>query len=303
MKKQNSPESRNNSIQIKASYIGVMLAVRLYYSGLTLFLSFFLFLFSFQFLAISFSSNFLANLVLPMAIILAILVMLPLLFSGRILKRQCNKWDYSRFHTVERFAKILSILSMSCIGAFSLIGLSDFYYLLPIWSPFLTLGLVVLLIYALIFSSVFSLVGRGVLSFKLFLKEFEKKSDYADFGKLFRGAKRISKIARRYNMRVSPYDLTLGLNISFLDDKKGTRKDFNDLTEWIENPTNKENFDKFRKLIKKFSMIAEKSAKMGIKERSHWSFERMATFFEAIATPVIVAVFVYVVPKILEMLD
>jgi len=157
-------------------------------------------------------------------------------------------------------------------------------------------------LYSSVLGSFFSIIGEGVLSFKAFLKDFKKKPDYADFGKIALGAKKISKIAQYYNIQVSPHSLALGMTISFLEKEEATRKDFNDLIEWIENSTKKENFKKFRKLVKKYNSITEKSAKEGIKERYGWTLERIAPHLGAIVTPVAVATIVYVVPELLELL-
>lgn len=222
------------------------------------------------------------------------------MFIERILKRLCKRWGYSHFRFVQNFSFAL-FFGILCYITVVVIS-AQFYKQMPLWTIFLTLGLVVILFYASVLGDFFDIIGEGVLSFKAFLKDFKKNRDDANFGKLFLGAKKISKIAKYYNMQVSPHSLGLGMTISFLEKEEATRKDFNDLIEWIENSTKKENFKKFRKLVKKYNSIAEKSAKEGIKERYGWTLERIAPYLGAIVTPIAVATIVYVVPELLELL-
>jgi hypothetical protein len=234
-----------------------------------------------------------------LALITGILLSLPVAFSERILKRFCNRWSYRRFHWVQQFARITFLLSTLYMVGFMLVA---HFYAFPFWTSLLYFGFLLILSYVTPFTGFFNLLGVAVLSFRLFLKEYEKKIEDADFGKLLLGANKISKIAQAYNMQVSPHQLALGMTISFLEKEEATRKDFNDLIEWIENPTKTDNFKKFHKLVKKYNSIAEKSAKEGIKERYRWTFERIVPFLGAIIIPIAVAIIVTVVPKILEML-
>lgn len=252
-------------------------------------------------LAAEFSISLLTTLALPLAIVTAVFPSLPLGFSEQILKRRCDRWGYSRFHVVQRVANVVALLSTLCLAGFFLAW--TLYEALPLWFVCFALVVVVVTLYSISFSGFYNLLGVAVLSFKLFLKEFDKKSDQADFGKLATAAKKISKIAEFYNMRVYPHQLSLGMTLAFLDDNEATRKDFDALIEWIENSTKQENFKMFRKLVKKYNSIAQKSAKEGIKEKHHWTFERIVRVVEVVVIPLSIVIIVYVVPKILEMLD
>lgn len=179
--------------------------------------------------------------------------------------------------------------------------MDQFYTLtLPLWSSFLILGLMVGMFYGIAFMDFLNLTGEAVLSFKLFLEEFERKTDHADFGKLVLGAKKINELAKAYNIQVSPHKLARGMTISFLKNRKATRKEIDDLIEWIENSTKQENFKKFCKVVKKYTSIAERSSEEGIKEKAHWTFERTVEICKVIVIPIAVAFIIYIVPKILE---
>lgn len=186
-----------------------------------------------------------------------------------------------------------------------LIGLvfgGKFYGNLPIWSPFLFFGLLAIMFYTMPFWDFFSLTGVSVLCFKLFLKDFQSESDNTNFRRLLLGARKVTRIAKAYNMRIPPCTLATGMTISFLENRKTIRKELSNLIEWIENPTNQENFKKFHKLVKKYNSIAEKASEEGIEEISSWTFEKAIEVCKAIVIPVAVAMIVIIVPKILEIL-
>jgi hypothetical protein len=201
---------------------------------------------------------------------------------------------------MRNFAKLLSFVSLAVLIVLILVG--RFYEPLPELLPFLSFGLLAIMCYLMPFWSFFNLTGVGVLSFKLFLKDFESKSDDADFGRLFLGAKKVTQIAEAYNMRISSHTLAIGMTISFLENRKATRKEFFDLITWIEKSTNQENFKKFRKLVKKYNSVAEKASKEGIKEKAYWTFEKAIEICKVIIIPIAIAMIYIVVPKILEIL-
>lgn len=298
---QNTAENRKGgTIQVKKSYIYIPLVFRVVFAITVFSVLDLVFLILYLLLGAEFSSPFLLTLALPLSVVTAVLPSLPVAFSDRILKRLSDKWGYSRFYWVQQFALMASLLSFLGMVVFFLA--SQFYEPPPLWSFFLYLGLLPALTYATPFLNFFSLRGVAVLSFKVFLKEFEKKPDEANFGKLATATKKISKIAELYNMHVSPNQLALALTTSFLEDNEETRKDFDVLIEWIENSTKQENFKRFRKLVKKYDSFAQKITKEGITEKYHWTFERTVKFIEAIVIPLAVIIIVNVVPKILEML-
>jgi len=175
------------------------------------------------------------------------------------------------------------------------------YGQLPSWTGFLVLVLMLIMITAGMLVDFYNLIGGAVLCFETFLVEFDKKADDADFVKLLRGAKKVAKLAKYYNMEISPYSFSLGMTVSFLEDREQTKKDFKDLTDWIEDSANTDNFKKFRKLISKYNSVAEKSMKDGIKEKHHWSFESFISLSSAIAVPFAIAIIAIVVPKLVEM--
>ena len=286
---------------MKPSYIYVPLFARIIFGVLAFLLLSMLFIFFYVFLAEALTISSLYVFVLPLSVATALPFSLILVLIERILKRLCKRWDYSHFRFVELFFWTLFV-GIMCYFVGILI-LNQFVKEMPLWVIILNLILLVIVLYTPPLLNFFDTVGIGVLYFKTFLRDFKKKSDDADFGKLVLGAKKISKIAQYYNMQISPYSLALGMTISFLEKEEATRKDFNDLIEWIENSTKKENFKKFRKLVKKYNSIAEKSAKEGIKERYGWTAERIAPYLGAIVTPIVVATIIHVVPKLLEILD
>ena len=75
-------------------------------------------------------------------------------------------------------------------------------------------------------------------------------------------------------MEVSPYALSLGMTISFLEDEGITRIQINDLIKWIEAPAKTENFKKFKKIVKNYSYIAELSTMEGISQKHYWYLEK-----------------------------
>lgn len=158
-----------------------------------------------------------------------------------------------------------------------------------------------MMLFATLLTDFMDLVGHGVLCFREFLWEFEEKKEDANFEKLFVASKTMSMIAKCYNMQISPYSSSLGMTLSFLENKYATRKEFEDLIAWIEVPTDIENFERFRYLVQKYNDVAENSAKEGIAEKHHWTFERFIALFGNIVIPLAIAVIVVVLPKLLEM--
>lgn len=189
------------------------------------------------------------------------------------------------------------------VALIGLVLVGRFYGPLPEWSPFLSFGLLAIMLYPIPFWDFFNLTGVGILCFKLFLKDFESKSDNANFGRLFLGAKKVAQIAKAYNIQISSHMLTVGMTISFLENRKATRKEFLDLITWIKKPTNQENFKKFRKLIKKYNSVAKKASKEGIKEIPYWTFEKVVEICKVIIIPIAVTIIYIIVPKILEVLS
>jgi len=240
----------------------------------------------------------LATIALPLAIVTALPPSLAILFLERILKRLCKTWKYSRFRFVQRFFRTLAFETIAyCVGFFIV---NWKYGPLPSWTSFLTLALLGVLLVSVVLMDFYNYIGEGVLSLLTFVEEFKSEPDNADFGKLLFCAKRISKIAKLYNMEISPYSLSLGMTVSFIENNEVTQKDFGDMVEWIQCSTNEENFKKFRKLVKKFNSIAKKSSKDGIMEKHHWSFETMITLLSVVVIPIAVAIIAIIVPKLLE---
>jgi hypothetical protein len=171
---------------------------------------------------------------------------------------------------------------------------------LPWWTLILTLAFLGILLMSMILADFFNDIGKSVLSLLTFVEDFKRESDNADFGKLLFGAKRINNIAKFYNMEISPYLLSLGMTVSFIENNEVTQKDVGDLIEWIECPTNKENYKKFRRLVKKLYSIAKKTSKDGITEKHHWSFESMVTLLSAVVIPMAISIIAIIVPRLVE---
>lgn len=291
---------KESTIQVKPSYISVSALIRISYGITASFLLFFLFLIFYLVLAFHFSIPYPLTIAFSSAIVTALLLSLPIARSEVILKKLCNKWGYSRFHIIDQSARMLFLLSMA--GAILLVGVGRFYTPLPTWSYFLLGGLIIVGLYAMPFSNFLNLTGEGVLSLKSFLREFERNTEFADFGRLIIASKKISRIAQVYNMQISPHKFACGMTISLLEKKEATRKKIDDLIEWIENPTRKDNFKKFRKLVGNFSSVAEKSARRGIKEKTGWSFERIIEVCRVIVMPFALIIIAYMFPKMWEAL-
>lgn len=162
------------------------------------------------------------------------------------------------------------------------------------------MALLGVLLASVVMADFFSVVGDAVLSLLSFTEDFKTEFERADFSKLLFGAKRISEIAKAYNLNVSPYSLSLGMTISFAEKNEETRKNFEELIEWIENPTKEENFKKFRKLVRKFNSVAKKSCRDGITEKHHWSFESEIALLSAVVIPIAITIIAIVVPKLIE---
>lgn len=217
------------------------------------------------------------------------------------MKKRCNSWSYSDFINLRKLAKAITFISIFILAS---VFLSSFFYgTLPTWSLFLSLGCLSLFCYSIIFSDFFSLLGITALRLKSVLRDFGKISDEVLFQKLLLGAKGISEIAELYNMQISAYTLGLGLSISIVENKEKTKEDIEKLVEWIENPREKQLFSEFRRIIKENSIIAEKAAKEGIKEKTHWTFERAIEICKVLIVPISIPIIVYIIaPKILEVI-
>jgi hypothetical protein len=149
----------------------------------------------------------------------------------------------------------------------------------------------------------FSYLGEGILSIMAFEEDFKNEPSKADFGKILFAAKKASQIAKSYNLEVSPYALSLGMTLSFIENSEMTQKDFGDLMGWMQDPTTEANFKRFRKLVKKFNSVVKKSSKDGLTEKHHWSFESKIELLGAAVIPFAVTILAIVLPKLIELLS
>lgn len=291
-------KKRYDSIQVKPSYIHVSVPLRILYTIPFFFLTWVFFLALYSYLGEEYKIAWLTSIALPFAVISASLPSLALLLSDWILRRLCKKWKYSRFSFIQRLFRCLIFETMAYFAGY--LYLSWQYGQLPLWTSFITLALLGVLLASVVMADFFSEVGDGVLSLLTFTEDFKTESERADFSKLLLGAKRISEIAKSYNLNVSPYSLSLGMSISFAEKNEETQKDVGELIEWIQSPTKEENFKKFRKLVRKFNSIAKESSKEGITEKHHWSFESKIALLSAVVIPIAITIIAIVVPKLIE---
>jgi len=290
-------KQENDIIRVKKSYIYIPLPLVLAYWLLELFFLWFLFLTFYLYLGQKLKIPLVFTLTsweFILATISSFILSLPTLFLTKLLKRFTKKWKYAHFAFMQQFARTLTFL----IGCYWI----GFYMIvifwsapLPLWSMFLTFLLLVMFCYIIPLIGFFSITGQGVLSLRLFMREFSRNPDNADFGRLTRGLKKISNITTDYNMKISPYKLSLAITVSLIEKKVETLKDIEQLIGWLENPTDPTNFTEFRKLNKKYNDIAKQCSKEGITQKSHLTIEEFLKVFGILIIPILVSV-----PKILE---
>jgi len=208
---------------------------------------------------------------------------------------------YSRFRFLQRLFRTLIFETIAYFIAF--FYFSWLYGPLPLWTSFLTLALLGVLLVSIILSDMFSYLGEGILSIMAFEEDFKNEPSKADFGKILFAAKKASQIAKSYNLEVSPYALSLGMTLSFIENSEMTQKDFGDLMGWMQDPTTEANFKRFRKLVKKFNSVVKKSSKDGLTEKHHWSFESKIELLGAAVIPFAVTILAIVLPKLIELLS
>lgn len=273
---------------------------KIIYVAITFGLCYVFFWLLFLVIAAYFSNPTLFTISTYISLVISVILTIPLALAERLLKKRCSSWEYSDFCRLRKIAMILTFISVFGLAAFFVSSL--FYEILPLWSLFLFLGFLLMITYSVLFWDFFSLLGITALRLKSFLRDYEKISDETDFQKLLSGAKGISAIAELYNMRIAVYNLALGLSISIVENKEKTKDDINKLIDWIENPTKKQLFSEFRRIVKENSESAENLAKEGIKEKTHWTFERAIEIYRVIVVPITVSIIAYIIaPRILEM--
>lgn len=286
---------------MKPSYIEITLSLRLIL-GIPLFLiSWLLFLLLYVYLVVEYQISWLGEVIIPLSIVTAIMPSLAFILSERILKRLSKTWMYSRFLFLQHLFGTLTFETIAYFIAF-------FYFAwrygpLPLWTLLLTLALLGVLIASVALSDVFSYSGGGILSIMAFEEDFKSEPNEADFGKILFAAKRISQIAKSYNIEVSPYALSLGMTLSFIEKSEIAQKDFDDLMGWMEKPATEANFKRFRELVKKFISVAKESSKDGLTEKHHWPIESKIAFLGAAIIPISVTVLAIVLPKLIELLS
>jgi len=284
----------NGSIRVKTSYIYISLLARVLYSALVFFSSWILFVVFYASLALS------PILVLIFAILTAIPLALLVIFLERILKGLCGRWDYSKFLFIQRFGRTTVLLTFFVLC--STIVFSYFYpNQLPLWAGLLILVSMIMMMFGVVLLDFYTTAGEAALCLRVFLWEFDRKAEETDFERLLWASKKIARIAMHYNMEISPYSFSLGMTISFLKNRDATRKDFDFLIKWIEVSTQTEHFQTFKTLVKKYNSIAKKSAKEGISEKHHWTFERMVNLLGFVIVPLAITVMAIIIPKLLEM--
>lgn len=221
--------------------------------------------------------------------ILAFLISLLPLFFDRILKGACKHWKYADFARAQKRGRFLIIIGLTYTVPF-LFGNYVLRIQFPLWVDLEVLVAAIPMLFGVLLIDFYSPIGTAVLKLRLFLLEAEKESEGADihrsYGKLLLAFRKVNEIAKEYNMEVSPYALSLGMTISFLEDEGITRIQINDLIKWIEAPAKTENFKKFKKIVKNYSYIAELSTMEGISQKHYWYLEKRV---ELIALATLVA--------------
>jgi hypothetical protein len=278
-----------NSIDVKEIYIGTGFISTALSGFVVAILSFLLFLILFAYIvttATNGSMNVWMSLVfLFLAFLGAYFVSYPLFNADELLRRRCGKWNYDQFHRLERISVRASIpLYIYDVLFFVLLYLGQVS--LPAWSLLLTWVLTILLAYFVVFSRIFSKIGRAAMLLRRCLRGWRTGSD-RNFKELNAAAIAISKFARGSNMKLVPENLSLGMTISLVDKWDSTQQDFDDLIEWVEDQIDKKKFWKFRLVIRKYDQIAEIHSKIGIEPKSGRTFGDVARY---VLAPVVVLV-------------
>lgn len=291
-------KKKYDSIQVKPSYIEISLLLRLRSAIPLFFLSWLFFFFLYNYFALEYPISWFAIIILPLSIMTAVLPSSAVILSERILKRLTKTWMYSRFRILLRLSRILIYGTITYIITFFVINWK--YGPLPLWTAFVSLALLGLLLVSMVISDFLTYTGEGVLSLMAFLEDFKNKPSNANFDWLLFSAKRISYIAESCNFEVPPYPLSLGITVSLIEHSETTQEKLGDLMEWMQNPIAKASFKKFRRLVKRFNSIAKKSSKDGITEKHHWSFETKITLLGYIVIPIAITLLAIIVPGLIQ---
>jgi hypothetical protein len=179
-----------------------------------------------------------------------------------------------------------------------------------IWlNPLLRLNLFIVflvgslvLLFAIPFSNFYTPQGRAILDYSVFMEDFKMNPENADFSLIRSATLTISKIARKNNIEIEPYRLSLGLSVEFLQNIKTAEKDVTQLIKWIENPRENGNFVNFKNVVKKYAEFSDALAKEGITTIHRWSFEQKTAIISLIAVPSVVAILTVVIPELVTIL-
>jgi len=210
-----------------------------------------------------------------------------------------RRWSFRQLLRLERI-----------VGRFMLILLAEFILMVlyqAIVSPLHQWIHVFVILQMLIFfniagfSSLFTRRGKAILYLEQFVTDHEKDSSRADFKYLKLGSENIARWLKNYGILVSASSLAFGMTLASLENRR--RKDMEKIINGLKNPYDSNFFRQFRSSIQNFLLIAEKSHKKGIREKSRFiTYDRFIDILRYIAVPFLVA-FSALAPELMKMLE
>ncbi len=237
--------------------------------------------------------------VVVIPIICSSIIFITILRAENILKGFASRWDYAKYF---QFSKFLQVVA-GCAT------ITAFYVFLNINSPELLVVKYEVLLLALIvimtaysFLDFYNVEGKAVLTFLSFLSGYKKNPKYANFEKILEGSKHIGKVARKRNMEINPYSLSLGLSCACMQNKKCLKDDLLGLISWVEHPRTGISLENFKNTIKKYGLIALEFNENGITEKKHYSIEQVISLVNILVIPFAVVVLTVILPELIKII-
>lgn len=269
---------------------------RLLYFGITFLLNYLLLLFFFVWLEEQLTLGLLFDYVLVLTVVTAGILSSIVLFSDRILRRLSRRWEYTKLRNLQRLA---TMTSWGIIGCLLFSSIVTQFFEVPLWLSVLMIVLMDLFFYLPFLQNFISNTGEAILSLQMFLIKVETDVESVNFKDLVFSLKKVNKIAKRYNMSISPKSLALAITTSFFKNRQRTMEEINEIIKWLSHPRIDKNFNSFCNVIERYNKDSKMCENAGIINDNYWTFERTAKII-GILTSLVVAILSILIPLIMQ---
>lgn len=218
------------------------------------------------------------------------------LFSEKIVRRLSKSWKYPRFRFLQFIANAITWV---ILGVLSIMSIIAHFNDLSLWQSLLVLILFDIYFYLMFYRRFISTLGEAILSLNSFLVNAETDVESINFEDLLFSLKKVNKIAKKYNICISPKQLATAITTSFFKNKQRSLEEINEIVNWLRNQTHANNFNSFCKVINAYTKDAKICEQGGLINDGSWTFEKLAKIL-AVIVPLLSAFLTIVIPIILR---